>query len=70
MFWACVRTQPQRERVAQHFLGLYGYETYLPRVRDVRHSTVDASRYGRRCFRAISLLRLPLLGGRRVGRLE
>jgi transcriptional antiterminator RfaH len=38
MFWACARTQPQRERVAQNFLGQFGYETYLPRVRGIRHS--------------------------------
>jgi transcriptional antiterminator RfaH len=38
MFWACAQTQPQRERAAQHFLGQFGYETYLPRIRGVRHS--------------------------------
>jgi transcriptional antiterminator RfaH len=38
MFWACARTQPQRERVAQNFLGQFGFETYLPRVRGVRYS--------------------------------
>jgi transcriptional antiterminator RfaH len=36
MFWACARTQPQCERTAQRFLGQFGYETYLPRVRALR----------------------------------
>src|SRR5262245_17691952 len=37
-FWACAQLQPQRERLAQHCLTLNGYETYLPRLREVRHS--------------------------------
>jgi transcriptional antiterminator RfaH len=36
MYWAVARLEPQRERVAQHFLGLAGYETYLPRLRERR----------------------------------
>jgi hypothetical protein len=36
MFWACARTESKRELVAQHFLGLAGFETYLPRVRERR----------------------------------
>jgi transcriptional antiterminator RfaH len=35
-FWAAARLEPQRERVAQHFLGLAGFQTYLPRLRERR----------------------------------
>ena len=35
-YWACAQTEPQREAAAQHFLGLAGYQTYLPRLRVVR----------------------------------
>ena len=35
-YWTCAQTEPQREAVAQHFLGLAGYETYLPRLRLLR----------------------------------
>src|SRR5262249_51661296 len=38
MFWAAAQLQPQRERLAQHCLTLAGYETYLPRLREVRVS--------------------------------
>jgi transcriptional antiterminator RfaH len=31
-FWVVARTQPQREATALHFLGLQGFETYLPRI--------------------------------------
>jgi transcriptional antiterminator RfaH len=37
-FWTCARLEPQREHVAMHFLGLNGYETYLPRLREYRRS--------------------------------
>jgi transcriptional antiterminator RfaH len=38
-FWACARLEPNRERLALHCLGLAGYETYYPRLRDrrIRH---------------------------------
>ena len=36
--WVCAQLQPQRERLAQHCLTLNGYETYLPRLREVRVS--------------------------------
>src|SRR6516162_4442731 len=32
-YWCCVQSEPRREGAAQHFLGLAGYETYLPRLR-------------------------------------
>jgi transcription termination factor NusG len=35
-FWCCARLEPQRERVAQQFLELAGFETYLPRLRERR----------------------------------
>jgi transcriptional antiterminator RfaH len=35
-FWAVCRVAPQRERLALHCLGLAGFETYLPRLRDRR----------------------------------
>jgi len=36
VYWACAQTAPQREAAAQHFLGLAGYRSYLPRLRLVR----------------------------------
>jgi transcription antitermination factor NusG len=35
-YWACAQTEPKREGAAQHFLGLAGYQVYLPRLRLVR----------------------------------
>ena len=35
-FWAAARFQPKHERLALHFLKLYGFETYLPRLREQR----------------------------------
>jgi transcriptional antiterminator RfaH len=35
-YWACVRVEPRREAVAQHFLKLAGYEVYIPYVREQR----------------------------------
>jgi transcriptional antiterminator RfaH len=32
-YWATVQFQPHRERVAEHFLRLFGFEVYLPCVR-------------------------------------
>ena len=31
-FWAVARTQPRRESVAVHFLGLTGFKVYLPQI--------------------------------------
>jgi transcriptional antiterminator RfaH len=38
-YWAAAQTQAQHEAAAQHFLGLAGFESYLPRLRmpRVRH---------------------------------
>ena len=38
-YWAAARLQVHREAMALHCLGLAGYETYYPRVRDrrIRH---------------------------------
>jgi len=41
-YWAACRLEPHREGLALHCLGLAGYETYYPRLRDQR------IRYGRR----------------------
>ncbi|MBR0732413.1 hypothetical protein JQ595_27045 [Bradyrhizobium japonicum] len=35
-YWAAAQIQPQRDRVALHWLQLYGFETYCPRLRDRR----------------------------------
>jgi transcriptional antiterminator RfaH len=35
-YWACARTEPQREAAAVRFLQLAQYEVYLPRLRAVR----------------------------------
>jgi transcriptional antiterminator RfaH len=37
-YWACARLEPQRERLALHCLGLAGFETYFPRLRERRIS--------------------------------
>jgi transcription antitermination factor NusG len=37
-YWACAQLEPNRERIALHCLGLAGYETYLPRLRERRVS--------------------------------
>jgi len=37
-YWAVVRLEPHRERLALHCLGLAGYATYLPRLRERRLS--------------------------------
>src|SRR5215472_8160272 len=37
-YWACARLEPHRERLALHCLGLAGYTTYLPRLRERRMS--------------------------------
>lgn len=48
-YWACARLEPQRERLALHCLGVAGYETYYPRLRDRR------VRYGRKVERPLAL---------------
>ena len=35
-YWCAARLQPNREALALHCLGLAGYETYFPRLRDRR----------------------------------
>jgi transcriptional antiterminator RfaH len=37
-YWACARLEPHRERLALHCLGLAGFVTYLPRLREWRRS--------------------------------
>jgi transcriptional antiterminator RfaH len=37
-YWACARLMPRQEALALHCLGLAGYETYLPRLRERRVS--------------------------------
>ena len=37
-YWAVARLEPHRERLALHCLGLAGYVTYLPRIRERRLS--------------------------------
>src|SRR5215813_1718942 len=36
MCWACAQLRTQQTRLALHCLGLAGFETYLPRLRDHR----------------------------------
>ena len=38
-YWCAARLQPHREALALHCLGLAGYTTYYPRLRDrrIRH---------------------------------
>jgi transcriptional antiterminator RfaH len=35
-YWAVARLEPHRERLALHCLGLAGFETYFPRLRERR----------------------------------
>jgi transcription antitermination factor NusG len=51
-YWACAQVEPHRERLALHCLGLAGYTTYLPRIRERRLS------HGRKVE-----VRLPLFPG-------
>jgi transcriptional antiterminator RfaH len=37
MYWACARTEVQREAVAERHLGLAGFTTYVPRLKVERH---------------------------------
>jgi hypothetical protein len=41
-FWCCARLLPRREQLALHCLSLAGFQTYYPRLREVRRS------YGRK----------------------
>ena len=36
MYWAAAQLQPQRERLALHFLAQAGFQTYAPRLREPR----------------------------------
>src|SRR5215831_15293756 len=36
MYWAAAQLQPQRERLALHFLAQAGFKTYAPRLRERR----------------------------------
>jgi transcription antitermination factor NusG len=38
MYWCCAQTEPQRERLAWHCLGLAGYKVYQPLLREQRRS--------------------------------
>ena len=42
-YWAVARSEPNREATAVRFLGLAGYATYLPRIREQR--TTHGRRY-------------------------
>jgi hypothetical protein len=35
-YWSCVRTEPRREHVAEHFLQLGGFDVYVPQLRERR----------------------------------
>jgi transcription antitermination factor NusG len=57
-FWACARVEPKREAVAQHFLQLRGFESYVPRVRERRlrggrHVVILAPLFPCYCFIAV-----------------
>jgi transcription antitermination factor NusG len=58
-YWVATQLQPRRERVAEHFLRLFGFEVYLPRVR----------RYQIRWHRRIETLR-PYFPGYGFTRIE
>jgi transcriptional antiterminator RfaH len=59
-YWAAARLQPRHEALALHCLGLAGYETYLPRLRERRVSrgrriTVTPPLFPGYCFVLIQL---------------
>src|SRR6478736_109800 len=55
-YWACAQFEPNRERLALHCLGLAGYETYLPRLRERRLSRRGPpALFPGYCFVAIAL---------------
>jgi transcription antitermination factor NusG len=58
-YWCTIQCQPHRERVAERFLRLFGFEVYLPRVR--RHQIL--------CRRRIERL-TPLVPGYCFTRIE
>jgi transcriptional antiterminator RfaH len=35
-FWCAARFEPRRENVGKHFLGLAGYQVYIPLLRELR----------------------------------
>jgi transcriptional antiterminator RfaH len=51
MYWCCAQTEPFRERLALHCLGLNGFEVYCPRLRE------QVSIRGRRVVRTPPLFR-------------
>ena len=60
MYWAAAQLKPRAERLALHCLTLNGYETYLPRLREVRVSRgrkieVRPALFPGYCFVAITL---------------
>jgi transcription antitermination factor NusG len=59
-YWAAARLMPRQEALALHCLGLAGYETYLPRLRERRVSrgrriTVTPPLFPGYCFILIQL---------------
>ena len=59
-YWACAQLETNRERLALHCLGLAGFETYLPRIREQRISRgrkiiVTPPLFVGYCFNAIEL---------------
>ena len=59
-YWAAARLVPRQEALALHCLGLAGYETYLPRLRERRVSrgrkiTVTPPLFPGYCFILIQL---------------
>jgi transcriptional antiterminator RfaH len=59
-YWTCARLMPRQQALALHCLGLAGYETYLPRLRERRVSrgrriTVTPPLFPGYCFILIQL---------------
>jgi transcriptional antiterminator RfaH len=42
-YWTVAQLQPMRDRLALHCLGLAGFETYQPRLREVRRARETVS---------------------------
>ena len=42
-YWSCLQLEPNRVRLALHFLGLNGYSVYCPRMRVARRLNPDGS---------------------------
>jgi len=66
-YWCAARLQPNREALALHCLGLAGYETYFPRLRDrrIRHGRKVELRPALFPGYAFVLIQLTLRGRRR-----